>query len=43
MLALLRHEFDVALALCGCRTIAEVDRSLVARRGERPFAAGGGL
>ncbi len=43
VLALLRHEFDVALALCGCRTIAEVDRSLVACRGDRPLAAGGGL
>ncbi len=42
VLALLRHEFDVALALCGCRTVAEVDRSLVARRGERPPATVGG-
>jgi 4-hydroxymandelate oxidase len=40
VLALLRHEFDVALALAGCRSVAEVDRSLVARRGELPPTAG---
>lgn len=36
VLSLLRHEFDVAMALAGCRTVANVDRSLVARLGERP-------
>ncbi len=35
-LSLPRHEFDVAMALAGCRSIADVDRSLVARIGERP-------
>ena len=39
VLTLLRHEFDVAMALAGCRSVAEVDRSLVARVGERPPAA----
>jgi isopentenyl diphosphate isomerase/L-lactate dehydrogenase-like FMN-dependent dehydrogenase len=40
VLDLLRHEFDVAMALAGCRTLADIDRSLVARIGERPPAAG---
>ena len=39
VLDLLRHEFDVAMALAGCRSLADVDRSLVARIGERPPAA----
>ncbi|MCU0760670.1 MAG: alpha-hydroxy-acid oxidizing protein [Steroidobacteraceae bacterium] len=36
VLSLLRHEFDVAMALAGARRVADLDRSLVARRGERP-------
>ncbi|MFO1456684.1 MAG: alpha-hydroxy acid oxidase [Steroidobacteraceae bacterium] len=36
VLALLRQEFDVAMALAGCRGVADVDRGLVARIGERP-------
>ena len=36
VLSLLRHEFDVAMALAGARRVTEIDRSLVARIGERP-------
>lgn len=36
VLALLRQEFDVAMALAGARSIAEIDRSLVARPGQSP-------
>jgi 4-hydroxymandelate oxidase len=36
VLELLRHEFDVAMALAGCARLADVDRSLVARAGELP-------
>jgi len=31
VLELLRNEFDVAMALAGCRTIGEIDRDLVRR------------
>jgi 4-hydroxymandelate oxidase len=36
VLTLLRHEFDVAMALAGARRVTEIDRSLVARVGEQP-------
>jgi 4-hydroxymandelate oxidase len=32
VLELLRKEFDVAMALAGCRTVGEIDRDLVQRR-----------
>jgi 4-hydroxymandelate oxidase len=32
VLELLRAEFDVAMALAGCSSVAEIDRSLVVRR-----------
>ncbi len=40
VLELLRHEFDIAMALSGCNRIGEVDRSLLARAGELPPARG---
>jgi 4-hydroxymandelate oxidase len=36
VLELLRHEFDVAMALAGCARVAAVDRSLIAREGSLP-------
>jgi 4-hydroxymandelate oxidase len=36
VLEILRHEFDLAMALAGCRCVAEIDRSLLARAGELP-------
>lgn len=39
VLELLRHEFDIAMALAGCATLADVDRSLVAPTGQLPPAS----
>ena len=36
VLELLRHEFDIAAALAGCRNVTEIDASLVARAGALP-------
>jgi 4-hydroxymandelate oxidase len=30
VLDLLRAEFDLAMALCGCRTVADIGRDLIA-------------
>jgi isopentenyl diphosphate isomerase/L-lactate dehydrogenase-like FMN-dependent dehydrogenase len=30
VLRILRDEFDIAMALCGCRAVASIDRSLIA-------------